>query len=221
MATCPHCGLETKLFIPPTTNACKVQKSKPTQNKRLILAWIVAAIFILCTLCLTLILIAEHLPKRNGEDAKSSEKNSEHGQQKKNNILEFVMGTKNENRKPIQKLNFPPPPPNRVEFTTKLLENFPERVRDKEGWMDGEFFGIENSPVETYLGSSLAKEIVAFGVYDKNFDSFRLCYASKADFGDLLLKLNFRDQIRILGKAQNLYFGEKLWFHVESIQVIK
>jgi len=119
-----------------------------------------------------------------------------------------------------------------MEFTSKLLKFFPEKVEGsggtlegKLGWMDVDFDQISNIEIEgnNRLDSRVQ---IGFEVYDKNGDAFDLCYAEKSKLGDLLIGLKNGDKIRMLGQAMSvLRTGTDAtfdaWFHVDSIQVIK
>lgn len=117
---------------------------------------------------------------------------------------------------------FPPPVPNRTEFTTKVLANFPERVDHKLGWMDGFFKGIDGSPVESEMGALYTRGsngYTAFKIQDKDGDYFFYCLAKKNEFGDLLLKLKSNDRIRVTGQAVGM-MTSVMWLRVDAIQIL-
>ena len=159
--TCPTCGMETTLYVPTAPPVLKAEKPAPfpaaptpppPKNKGPMLPWIVAAGFALSTLCLAGILISEH----SGSGSKAP------------SIFAGILGKSKRAKQP----DFPPPPPNRVEFTPKLLENFPERVDRQQGWMDGRFTGIDNGVIKIEMGEMYVEQSLAFGVMDNEVNIF-------------------------------------------------
>jgi hypothetical protein len=116
--------------------------------------------------------------------------------------------------------SFPPPPTSGMEFTSKLMINFVERVDRQQGWMDGKFVEINNSPISSLMGDSYTTIDAAFTVEDKNGDLFKNCLVSKQQYGDVLLELKQGDRIRITGQAVSMATSEE-WINVDSIQVLK
>jgi len=64
-----------------------------------------------------------------------------------------------------------------IEFTTKRIENFPEEVDQKPGWMDAKFEKL----VSIWVDSKEDK--LGFQIEDKNGDSFSMCFVKKRLFG--------------------------------------
>ncbi len=60
-----------------------------------------------------------------------------------------------------------------IEFTAKLIDNFPEKVDRKAGWMDAEYEDINNIWIES------KESELGFQVNDKNGDSYQKCYIEK------------------------------------------
>jgi hypothetical protein len=116
--------------------------------------------------------------------------------------------------------SFPPPPTSGMEFTSKLMINFVERVNRQQGWMDGKFVEIDNSPISYLMGDSYTTIDAAFTIEDKNGDLFKNCLVSKQKYGDVLLQLKQGDHIRITGQAVSMATSEE-WINVDSIQVLK
>jgi hypothetical protein len=115
---------------------------------------------------------------------------------------------------------YPPSPASGMEFTSELMKNFIERVDRRQGWMDGRFQEINNSPITELMGDNYTSIDAAFTVEDKNGDLFRNCLVEKEKFGDLLLRLKTGDRIRITGQAVSMATSEE-WIKIDSIQVLK
>ena len=60
-----------------------------------------------------------------------------------------------------------------IEFTAKLVENFPEEVDGKSGWMDANFSRLDDIAV------SRPREFLGFRVKDKNGDFYDHCLVAK------------------------------------------
>jgi hypothetical protein len=239
--TCPHCGRETFLSVSPkpkpaVSSLSKLPPPKPTaptipppqkftapaRSTIPKAIWIGAGILVLCALCFASILIGENLQKHSDQTSGT-----------KNNLPPFLQNLLKGKSAATKRPDFPPPPSSGVEFSTKLLENFPERfeipgtLEGKIGWMDGEFNSIDNLYIENtpYLDIDKATS-VGFSIYDKHGDPFFNFYANKAQFGDFLLNLKQFAQIRIIGQARMVREAGtdatfELWLRVDSIQIIK
>jgi hypothetical protein len=172
-----------------------------------------------CSLCALrgIIFIGKNSQNRNDQ---TSEAKPETVEATPNTTLsQFLQNQKNK-QSAVKKVAFPRPPTTGIELSAKLLENFPERVLYKQGWLDGQFYSLGGDD------GFLSKESVGFWIWDKDGDLFMYCFANKAKFGDLLLNLRRGDGIRIIGEAGMLsYEGNgditKLYFRADSIQVIK
>lgn len=219
---CPHCQMDTLLFIPPTSSAVvektEAKESKPTADRKPATrpfkistgVMIGIGVFLLCALCFVSILIGENLQKH-------SEQTSEALPEK--NLSQIFKSLKTKNAA-TKKPDYPPPPTSGVEFSAKLLINFPERVNRRQGWMDAKFYEIDNSPIDELMGDGYTSIDASFTVEDKNGDLFQNCLVKKAKFGDQLLQLQDGDYIRITGQAVSMATSE-IWINVDSIQVIK
>lgn len=115
---------------------------------------------------------------------------------------------------------WPPPIANEMEFTEQLVENFPEKVDHKQGWMDGTFIEINNYPIESYMNSIYTSVSVAFAMEDKDGRTYNFCLADKEKFGKFLLALHRDDRIRVTGQALSMGTSV-MWIKVDSIQVVK
>ena len=118
-----------------------------------------------------------------------------------------------------------------IEVDTKLIENFPEKVNYKIGWMDCKFGELYNGNVDF---SDLE---VGFTIYDKNGDSFSKCklpkstYLSQSDRDqnierpnpqiDVLMGLKRGDKIRLLGMASEPLNSSQSEFLVQEIRIIE
>ena len=120
----------------------------------------------------------------------------------------------------VAKQSFPPPPSSGMEFTSKLIINFVERVDRQQGWMDAKFVEIDNFPISNLMGDSYTTIDAAFTVEDKNGDLFKNCLVNKQKYGNVLLQLKQGDLVRITGQAVSMATSEE-WINVDSIQVLK
>jgi hypothetical protein len=224
---CPHCGRETVLSVSPQTKqdatlrAMVLPSTTPmippsqrfttsARSKIPTSVWIGIGVTILCALCFASILIGKNLQKHSGQTSEASPKN---------NLIKIFQNLK-ANNAAIKKPDFPPPPTSGVEFSAKLLKNFPERVNRQQGWMDAKFYEIDNSPIDELMGDGYTSIDASFTVEDKNGDLFQNCLVKKDKFGDQLLQLKDGDYIRITGQAVSMATSE-LWINIDSIQVIR
>lgn len=219
---CPNCGKETLLSVSPKPKPSASSLPKPaaptmpspqkfpalTRSKIPTAVWIGAGIFVLCLLCFASILIGKKLQKRSDQASGA-----------KGNLPVFLQNLK-EKGALTKKPDYPPPPTSGVEFSAKILINFPERVNRQQGWMDARFVEIDNSPIEELMGGGYTSIDASFTIEDKNGDLFKNCLVKKDKFGDQLLQLKHGDYIRITGHAISMATSE-LWINVDSIQVIK
>lgn len=127
-----------------------------------------------------------------------------------------------------------------MEFTTKLIENFPERVNNKHGWMDAEFLELDK-----FAGRYPEKDL-GFKVLDKTGEQFSNCYIPKEWYGgnfvngtdyndkgtnDALISvvnsLRKRDKVRFVGLVEVEHVSSDsvsppdCWFVVEKIEMIE
>lgn len=129
-----------------------------------------------------------------------------------------------------------------IEFTTQLINNFPEKVHQKNGWMDAEF--IELDPSANPIGDSetpgelFASITLVLRVRDNNQDYFSHCVVPKKLHGDnyfknhdlsdsrpnpladVVAKLRRYDKIRLVGKVSAPGTGYTS-FSIEKIEVIE
>jgi len=214
--SCPHCGKGTTLYVgikPAPKPAEPVpllpqRFTAPARSKIPIGVWIGTGVFVVCALCFASILIGKNLQKHSDQTSGT-----------KNNLPKFLQNLK-EKSAATEKPIYPSPPTSGVEFSAKLLINFPERVNREQGWMDAKFVEIDNSPIEELMGGGYTSIDASFTVEDKNGDLFQNCLVKKDEFGDQLLQLKDGDYIRIKGQAVSMMTSE-LWIRVDSIQVIK
>ena len=121
-----------------------------------------------------------------------------------------------------------------IELTAQFLENFPEKSKDKTGWMDAEFVELDSSYSEypeRYLG---------FSIRDKNGDFFKKCIAEKLigdpespawpnnkkpnPLIDQISTLKRGDKIRLIGRKSDLYLGfsNAGWrFFIDKVEITK
>lgn len=198
--TCPTCGMETTLYVPPPSPAPKpAAPDTPRRQKSSVktVLRIIAALFVVAAA------FAAYKWQRNNTEnfnkdmdvraAENAESIGNTAKATKEATAEGIKGAaefeahlrslggsgkKAAEQKPV----FPPPPASGMEFSTKLLENFQERVIDKKGWIDGEFLGINNDSIE---GDNLldTRSSVGFFISDRNGNIFLNCYANKAEWG--------------------------------------
>jgi len=120
-----------------------------------------------------------------------------------------------------------------IEFTTQMIDNFPEKVDDHNGWMDVKF-------VKLYEDYVYPRMELGFWVEDKNGDSFFKCYAEKVFLPDhisspddisnsppnplipVITNLKKGDKVRLLGKVVNgSFYSQHRLFHVEKVEMIE
>lgn len=108
-----------------------------------------------------------------------------------------------------------------IELTSKLIENFPETVNQKQGWMDAKFLEIDSSVIDVYMDSAYKKTIsLAFVVRDREEKIFLFCYARKENFSKVLLNLKRGDHIRIEGKVASMG-TRRHWLVVSAISKLQ
>jgi hypothetical protein len=82
-----------------------------------------------------------------------------------------------------------------VEFTSDLIENFPEKVNGHDGWMDGTFMRLDSDAAGYMMdGSKLSDLRLGFDVEDKNRNSFRNAFVPKQILGPNYLAGDYNDQ---------------------------
>ena len=106
-----------------------------------------------------------------------------------------------------------------MEFTSKLLENFPEKCEGKQGFIDGSFEALESTHIKIYLGDDALTTQVGFEIWDKNEDLFQYCVAGKSQYGETLFALENRQRIRVSGVAMTE--EGHMWIMVNTIEVAK
>jgi len=105
-----------------------------------------------------------------------------------------------------------------IELTAQLIENFPEKVHEKSGWMDAEFIELDASANPLGDGEQFASIELVLRVQDKNQDLFSHCVVPKELHGnnyfethdlsdskpnplaDVVANLKRYDKIRLIGK---------------------
>ena len=107
-----------------------------------------------------------------------------------------------------------------IELTSKLIENFPETVNQKQGWMDAKFLEIDSSVIDVYMDSAYKTISLAFEVRDREEKFFRFCYARKENFSKVLLNLKRGDHIRIEGKVASMGTSRH-WLVVSAISKLQ
>jgi hypothetical protein len=118
-----------------------------------------------------------------------------------------------------------------IEFTTKLIENFPEKVDDQSGWMDAKFAELYDAEVYTRLE-------LGFWVEDKNGDSYFKCFLEKEFHGNnfpldlsdtkpnplvsVITGLKRGDRVRLIGKVVPFsFYSDHRLFHIEKVEMIE
>jgi len=120
-----------------------------------------------------------------------------------------------------------------IEFTTQMIDNFPEKVDDHDGWMDVKF-------VQLYDDYVYPRMELGFWVEDKNGDSFFKCYTEKVflparisspdDISNsppnplipVISNLKKSDKVRLIGKVVNgSFYSQHRLFHVEKVEMIE
>jgi hypothetical protein len=124
-----------------------------------------------------------------------------------------------------------------IEYTTKLIDNFPEKVESQRGWMDAEFVEINSDKVD------FPEVRLGFEVQDKNNDFYYYCYAEKElpgnnlanDISDyksnslipVITNLKNGDKVRLVGSvgaispAAFLSGDYQRFFKVEKVEMIE
>jgi hypothetical protein len=123
-----------------------------------------------------------------------------------------------------------------VEFTADLIDNFPEKVRSKTGWMDANFYGFDK-----YAGRSSEIDL-GFDVEDSLGKSYRHCVACKTLHGpnwpydqgqndrpnpllNVISNLKQGDKVRLHGSVNDR--GPlsddytQLFFYVDRVEIIE
>jgi hypothetical protein len=121
-----------------------------------------------------------------------------------------------------------------IELTAQFLESFPEKTKDKTGWMDAEFERLYNYDDIDYS----TKKYLGFCVRDKNGDSLCKCVVEKFigdperptltqspnPFIDQISKLKSGDKIRLIGRRNDMYLGlsnEGWRFFIDKVEIIE
>jgi hypothetical protein len=116
-----------------------------------------------------------------------------------------------------------------MEFTSDLVENFPEKVNQQRGWMDCEFLELEN------IYTSGEEDVnLGFAVADKNDDSFYKCVVPKYlpvpgdntglqhnPLVEYVTGLKRHDKIRLIGIVSAPLASDFRRFDVERIEMIE
>ncbi|HTX20498.1 MAG TPA: hypothetical protein VMD27_01370 [Candidatus Aquilonibacter sp.] len=113
-----------------------------------------------------------------------------------------------------------------MEFTSKMLENFPEKVMNQQGWMDGTFedfsaIGLYGDDKDFLLG---------FWIKDKSDDAFDDCVVFKKNPHDdqpapelaEVMNLKQGDRVRFFGCPQEKEEGDRdLRFYISHVEMIE
>jgi hypothetical protein len=117
-----------------------------------------------------------------------------------------------------------------IEFTANLIDNFPEKVRSKTGWMDANFYDFDK-----YAGRSSEIDL-GFDVEDSLGKSYRHCVACKTLHGPNwpydqgqndrpISNLKRGDKVRLYGSVNDR--GPlsddytQLFFYIDRIEIIE
>jgi hypothetical protein len=116
-----------------------------------------------------------------------------------------------------------------MEFTSDLIENFPEKVNQQRGWMDSEFLELENIYTSGEEDANLG-----FAVADKNDNSFYKCVVSKYlpvpgdstglqhnPLVEYVTGLKRHDKIRLVGTVSAPLSSDYRRFNVERVEIIE
>jgi len=124
-----------------------------------------------------------------------------------------------------------------VEFTSDLIENFPEKVNSHDGWMDGKFMRLDSDAAGYMMdGSKLSDLRLGFDVEDKNGHFFSYAFVPKkllgpnylaGDYNDqrpnelvsVVTSLKEGDQIRLIGHV--LATADFRAFEIQKIEMIE
>jgi hypothetical protein len=105
-----------------------------------------------------------------------------------------------------------------LELSTKLIENFPEKVDQKVGWMDCEFLGLSADELKSFLPNSVYISI-GFHARDNNGDMFIWFIADKKLFTEKLMSLKSGQRIRVVGKVAGMMTSHH-WIVVDQITIV-
>lgn len=120
-----------------------------------------------------------------------------------------------------------------IELTEKLIENFPEKVNQRRGWMDCEFGELNN----IYVGDD-SDLMLGFQVTDKNNDYFFKCVMQKNLLGpnfmsgdnsdqrhnplvEYVTGLKRHDKIRLVGTVTAPLGSDYRRFEIEKVEMIE
>jgi hypothetical protein len=120
-----------------------------------------------------------------------------------------------------------------IEFTKQMIESFPEKVDDRNGWMDVTFLSLSDDFVYPRME-------LGFDVDDKNGDLYMFCFAEKVFLPDhisspddisksphnplipVITNLKRGDKVRLIGKMINgSFYSQHRLFHVEKVEMIE
>lgn len=120
-----------------------------------------------------------------------------------------------------------------IEFTKQMIESFPEKVDDKNGWMDAKFISLSD-------GFVYARMELGFEVDDKVGDFYMFCFAEKVFLPDhisspddisnsppnplipVISNLKRGDKVRLIGKVVNgSFYSQHRLFHVQKVEMIE
>ncbi|MGB8370245.1 MAG: hypothetical protein ACLPYZ_01230 [Limisphaerales bacterium] len=126
-----------------------------------------------------------------------------------------------------------------VEFTSDLIENFPEKVNGHDGWMDGKFMRLDSAAAGYMMdGSKLSDLRLGFDVEDKNRNFFRNAFVPKQILGpnffagdsndqrpnelvSVVTSLKEGDQIRLIGHVLAAATTDFRAFEIQKIEMIE
>ncbi|HVU27548.1 MAG TPA: hypothetical protein VHG71_07395 [Verrucomicrobiae bacterium] len=114
----------------------------------------------------------------------------------------------------------------KVNLTLNLIASSPQKITGKEGWLDGEFIKIDNTPLMLYLKSP--RNLLSFQVQDRDGNYYNNCIVNrKTPALRELMKLKRGDSVRLKGKVMDLIPPNVdsedglLWLQVDSIEIME
>jgi len=113
-----------------------------------------------------------------------------------------------------------------IEVTHVQLRDFPEKVDERQGWIDGTFEEVNNSMVNIYFSDHhFNEDLIGFRFRDKNGSYFDRCFANKngplrKGLENELAALKKGDTIRVVGKVVKMETKDE-WLYADSIEVLE
>lgn len=111
-----------------------------------------------------------------------------------------------------------------MEFTTKLFQNFPERINQKRGWMDATFYKLDPTAANIphiqlgFLVDDKEGELFFHAMVDKYLNQNM---SDKNPLAELVSDLRHGDKIRLIGKAVYHYDAQTASFYVQEVHILK